>query len=263
MYQASNETFLLMQGRFLVKIAETRKELEQALRLRYEVFNVELNAGLSTSHINRLDTDEYDKYCDHLIVVDTAIKRVVGTYRLLLGHVAEFNIGYYSENEFDLGNIRKLEGEKLELGRSCVHRDYRTAQVINLLWAGIARYVDRYDVRYLFGCASLYSSAPEEINRVHSFFNSRHRAAPSEEVFPLRRIAGLQQVVVEDCKAVLKSLPPLIKGYMGLGATVCGEPAYDPIFRTTDFFVLLETNRILSRYRRRFFHEEEVLCPAS
>lgn len=262
-YNAKNN-FTMTQGRFLVKLAEDRRELERALKLRFEVFNLELKKGFVTSYLNGMDTDRYDKYCDHLIVIDTDLDRVVGTYRLLPSFVAEFNIGYYSENEFDMINIKNLRGEKLELGRSCVHRDYRNAQVINMLWAGIARYVKLYNIRYLFGCASLCSSVTENVSLVYSYLSRHYLAGPHYLVYPLKKVSGLRMVEVADRRETSKMLPPLIKGYTSLGANLCGEPSYDAVFGTADFFVLLHTEKIMARYRKKYFPEqEEVLCPVS
>ncbi len=264
MYHDSKTNFMMTQGRFRVKLAENPKELEKALKLRFEVFNIELKKGLAISYINRTDVDEYDKYCDHLIVMDADLEKVVGTYRLMPGFVAEHNIGYYSESEFDINNIKRLEGAKLELGRSCVHKEYRNAQVISLLWAGIAKYVELYDIRYLFGCPSLYSPVPEDIDLVYSYLNRHHRAEALYTVYPRKKVEGLRTVCVEDRRAALRILPPLIKGYVTLGASLCGEPSVDPTFGTVDFFVFLKTDKILLRYRKRFFREpEEMLCPVS
>ena len=121
------------------------------MKLRFEVFNLELSEGLQSSYQTGLDMDEYDDYCDHIIVMDTTKDVVVGTYRLLPGYRAENGIGYYSESEFEMFNLRRLSGNKLELGRACVHRDYRGSAVLNLMWAGIAQYIENYDINYLFG----------------------------------------------------------------------------------------------------------------
>ncbi|HEX8949889.1 MAG TPA: GNAT family N-acyltransferase [Dissulfurispiraceae bacterium] len=264
MYQAHEESLIITSGHFVVKLAEHYSELEDTLKLRFEVFNRELNEGLSESYVTGLDRDIYDSYCDHLIVIDTRCNRVVGTYRLLLGFVAENNIGYYSENEFDMAAIRRLEGEKLELGRSCVHKDYRTANVISLLWAGVAKYVDMHNVRHLFGCGSLHTSSPSEVSIIYSYMHLFHKADAKYAVQPLKRLEGARLLPVQDRKAAFEKLPPLIKGYVRLGAVVCGAPAYDEAFETADLFLLLETESLIARYRKRFFQESAgILCPAS
>ncbi len=253
----------MRNGHFIVKLAEYYEELEKALKLRFDIFNREMNEGLNSSYTTGMDMDSYDDYCDHLIVVDTRCDKVVGTYRLLLGFVAENNIGYYSESEFDMTAIRTIRGDKLELGRSCVHKDYRHAGVINLLWAGIARYIDIYGVRHLFGCGSLHTSDPDEVGMVYSYMNTFHRAGDEFTVYPVKKLGGLSLACIVDRKTAFDKLPPLIKGYLRLGALICGEPAYDEAFGTTDLFLLLETEKLIGRYKRRFFQEsDETLCRA-
>jgi putative hemolysin len=260
MHQAQ-QSLIVKSSHFIVKLAEYYWELEDALRLRFEVFNKELNEGLSSSCLTGMDRDIYDNFCDHLVAIDTRCNRVVGTYRLLLGFVAEHNIGYYSEGEFDMSAIRTLSGEKLELGRSCVHKDYRNANMISLLWAGIARYVEMYDVRHLFGCGSLHTADPEEVSMVYSYMNSFHRADAQHTVYPIKKLDAVCLSPITDREAAFKKLPPLIKGYMRLGALICGEPAYDDIFGTTDLFLLLETEKLVTRYKKRLFQDStETLC---
>src|SRR5262249_60892861 len=114
-----------------------------------------LHAGLVLPYDRGYDTDAYDAYCDHLIVKDLTSDEVVGTYRLLRGSQAERHIGFYSENEFDLGNLKRLRGELLELGRSCIATTHRSFATLNLLWGAITKYANDRDLGYLFGCASL------------------------------------------------------------------------------------------------------------
>ena len=137
----------------VTRIAENQLEIEKALRLRYEVFNMELQEGLPESKSTGKDRDEYDFFCDHLLVIDRANQdKVVGTYRILRKTVAKKCIGFYSENEFDLLNIYNLTDEVAEVGRSCVHPEYRDGSVISLLWNGLAKYMTEFDVRYYMGC---------------------------------------------------------------------------------------------------------------
>ncbi|MBZ0154656.1 MAG: GNAT family N-acetyltransferase [Alphaproteobacteria bacterium] len=264
MYPTQQQSLCIRNGRFTIKIAEKHHELEDAFKLRFAVFNKELKKGLATSYFYGMDRDEFDIYCDHLIVIDTACNRVVGTYRLLPGFVAEHNIGYYSESEFNLSSIRKLEGEKLELGRSCVHREYRSAGVLNLLWAGIAQYVEHHNIHHLFGCASLHTNDPEEVNMVYSYMSLHHHAEKRYAVSPLKKVPGLQLFPLVDRETVSGKMPPLIKGYLRIGAQLCGEPAWDEFFGTTDLFLLLETDQLIARYRRRYFRTAgETACAAS
>jgi putative hemolysin len=256
--ELKEQTVLFSSGNFTVKVAEHYEEFEKALRLRFEVFNLELNEGLENSYETGMDRDAYDDYCDHLIVIDETCNKIVGTYRMLLGFVAENNIGYYSESEFDMSGIRALSGEKLELGRSCVHKDYRNSGIISMLWTGIARYIEFHNVKHLFGCSSAHTVNPEEISIISSYMNSFHRADDEYTVYPLNRLEGVRLCSILDQKAVFEKMPPLIKGYLRTGALVCGEPAYDEEFGTTDFFMLLNTEKLLCRYRRRYFQESVI-----
>jgi putative hemolysin len=174
---------------------------------------------------------------------------------MMPGVVAENSIGYYSETEFDLTSISDLPDSRLELGRSCVHKNFRNAVVIGLLWRGIAAYIDKYDIRHLFGCGSLHSSNPAEVSVVYSYLNRFHRADERYRVQPLRRLNDVQMFSFCDREQAFSAMPPLMKGYIRLGAQVCGEPAYDPVFGTTDFLILLDTEKLLERYQRRFGSE--------
>src|SRR5262249_62067011 len=131
-------------------------ELDAAMRLRFEVFNLELQEGLVSSYDRGYDTDAYDAYCDHLIVKDLSSDEVVGTYRLLRGSQAKRHIGFYSENEFDLSNLKRLGGEMLELEHSCIAATHRSFRTLNLLWGAISEYAVENNLSHLFGCASLH-----------------------------------------------------------------------------------------------------------
>ncbi len=247
--------FDLEFNNFSVKIAENDTEIKAAQRLRFEVFNVEMNEGLSSSWETGLDQDQYDKHADHLLVIDRATDNVVGTYRMLKKSVANSNGGFYSEGEFDLMNLKKLPSEILEMGRSCVHKEYRSNGVINLLWAGIAKYLELSNASYLFGCASLHTHDSEEISEIYSYLKSRYFSEEKYRVYPLQKciVPGLKDdIVVKDSRSILKKIPPLVKGYFRLGALVCGDPALDTEFGTTDFFILLPTDQITRRYQNHY-----------
>ena len=180
---------------FQVKIASHPGEIERAQRLRFQVFNLELNKGLKSSYKNGLDIDEFDPYCDHLIVRDMKSADVVGTYRLLRGAQARQHIGFYSEKEFDLSGIKKLDGELLELGRSCARKDFRDRALIPLMWEAIAEQVRKYEVRYLFGCGSLYTTDSAEVSAMFSLLKHKYYAPEAYRVFPVEscRFNGLTE----------------------------------------------------------------------
>jgi putative hemolysin len=242
---------------FEVKITTDSNEIQEAQRLRFQVFNLEMNKGLQSSYERGLDIDDFDRFCHHLIVRDLKTQEVVGTYRLLRGSEARKNIGFYSEREFNLENIKKLDGELLELGRSCARKDFRDRALMPLMWDAIARYVEKHRVRYLFGCGSLYTTDTREVSACFSMLKRRHYAAEVLRVHPVSecQFHGIAYTpkIAEDAALFLK-LPSLIKGYLRLGAVVCGPPALDREFGTTDFLVLLDMHKLRSEYLRRVGH---------
>jgi L-ornithine Nalpha-acyltransferase len=239
---------------FEVKIATEPAEIRQAQRLRFEVFNLELNKGLKSSFERGLDVDEFDPYCDHLIVRDLKSRDVVGTYRLMRGAQARRHIGFYSEKEFDLTQIKKLDGELMELGRSCARKDFRDRALIPLMWDAIADQVRTHHVRYLFGCGSLYSMDRAEVSAMFSLLKKKYYATDTYRVRPLAQCAfdGLaDDVAITDEQALFQKLPSLIKGYLRIGALVCGPPALDVEFGTADFFLLLDFGTLKEEYLKR------------
>ncbi|WP_240762176.1 GNAT family N-acetyltransferase [Paenibacillus thalictri] len=239
-----------------VSLAATAAEIEQAMKLRYEVF-VEEEKNMRMLNENGLEKDQFDVYCDHLIVKDLDTECVVGTYRMLPGDRALTSEGFYSETEFDLTFFAPFKPQALELGRSCVAREYRGGKAIQLLWEGIAAYIQERDYRYLIGCASLHLNSMEELNRIYTMLLNKQIISHRYGVQPLatHRVQGLSRVE-EDIneKEVFRNLPPLMKGYQWLGAEIGGDPAYDEIFNTVDFFIVLEKDRVTRRYKRHFLN---------
>lgn len=230
---------------FQVSFARSAGEIEEAQRLRYSVFSGEMGADLGASGI---DCDRFDAYCDHLLVRERGGGEVVGTYRVLGPRGAALAGGYYSEQEFDLGRFAPLRGSLVELGRSCIHPAYRTGAVVAQLWSGLARYIMRHRLEYLMGCASV-SLADGGVAASAIY---RKAAAgwlsPSEyRVFPCRPLPLRE--VSDDSRV---AIPPLIKGYLRVGAYVCGEPAWDPEFNTADLLIMMPMARVDMRYARHF-----------
>lgn len=232
---------LTRTGGYTILLADDPAQVEAAQRLRHDVFAGELGATLHTSRPG-LDHDEFDAVADHLVVRDDVTGAVVGTYRLLPpGRSAR----RYGDTEFDLRALDPLRDVLVEAGRSCVHPDHRTGAVINLMWTGIARYLHLHGRRWLAGCASV---PMDDGNAVWERVRDRHLAPPRMRVRPRRP----WPLAAPTRNA---ATPPLLQGYLRLGAWVCGEPAYDPDFGCVDFYVLLSTDRIPPRYRRHFFGE--------
>jgi L-ornithine Nalpha-acyltransferase len=239
---------------FEVKIATEPGEIEQAQRLRFQVFNLELNKGLKTSYERGLDIDDFDPYCDHLIVRDLGSGDVVGTYRLMRGSQARRHIGFYSEKEFDLSRIKLLDGELMELGRSCARKDFRDRALIPLMWDAIAEQVRKHHVKYLFGCGSLYTTDIASVSAMFTLLKNKYYAPDACRVFPVEKCKfdGLaDDVPIADEHALFQKLPSLIKGYLRIGAQICGPPALDHEFETADFFLLLNFGMLKEEYLKR------------
>lgn len=249
-------------GKLEVRLARTMTELDAAMKLRFQVFNLELQEGLNSSYERGFDADAYDVYCDHLIVKDLEQDQVVGTYRLLRQGVADKNIGFYSENEFDLENLKNAVvakgGELLELGRSCIAESHRSFATINLLWSAIVRYAVERRVTHLFGCGSLHITNTSEVQQVYSYLRARHFAPEEYSVYP---VAGCRMAVSDDAEPAIDSrlairkLSPILKGYLRTGAVICGAPAYDAEFGTADVLVLVEMEKLANRYRQHYAAE--------
>lgn len=231
-----------------VSLARDSGEVREAQRLRYKVFAEEMGAQLTTAREAGVDEDMFDAYCDHLLVRDNDSGEVIGTYRILPPHRAKQIGGYYSEQEFDFTRLAHLRPGMVEIGRSCVHPDYRGGAVITLLWSGLADYLRVRDYSYLIGCASV--SMDDGGHTAASLYNTlaQTRLAPVEwHVFPrnplaLDQLDGSRQVTA----------PPLIKGYLRVGAYVCGEPAWDADFNTADLMLLLSIKQMNQLYARHF-----------
>ena len=234
--------------RLTVRVATTPEEIHRAQKLRYEVFGIEMGANLASAHLG-IDTDEYDALCDHLIVEDPVSGMVVGTYRMLPPAAARRAPSLYSEHEFDLSSLTHIREHLIEVGRSCVHKDFRSGAVIALLWSGLADYVVRHGGHYLAGCASVsLADGGHQAVSLYRQIESKHLAPCEWRVAP--HLALPLHEIQDD--ATPAPMPALIKGYLRAGAYVCGEPAWDPDFNCADFFMLLPMNRLTGRYNKHF-----------
>ncbi len=232
--------------RLAVSLARTPGDIEDAKRLRYKVFAEEMQAEVGAEG-EGLDEDEFDAYCDHLIVRDLDSLRVVGTYRILAPHRARELGRLYADTEFDLARLQLLAPAMVEVGRACVHRDYRSGQTILLLWAGMAKYMRSGGYRHLIGCASVgLADGGSTAARVRLDLQ-RYLTRPEYRVFP--RLAWPHERI--EPRAACE-MPALIKGYLRVGARICGEPAWDPHFNTADFLIWLALDNLNARYARHF-----------
>ncbi|SNT08349.1 GNAT family N-acetyltransferase [Tropicimonas sediminicola] len=243
---------------FDIRLAETEQDLLAAQRLRYAVFVEELGGdGPLVDHENRFERDRFDPHYDHLILVDrrrdaAALDHVVGVYRLMPGDRAEAAGGFYCAGEYDLAPLVETGRSLLELGRSCVHPEYRGGLALHHLWNGLGRYVVQRDIGILFGVASFHGTDVQALAQPLSFLHHSHLAPPELRVralpehFTAMNILPLDQI---DRPAAVRAIPALIKGYLRLGGYV-GEGAFvDASFNTTDICLVMDTDRIPERQR--------------
>jgi putative hemolysin len=244
----------LRAGRYRLRFAENEADLELVQRLRFEVFNLELDEGLGTSYEAGLDRDACDARCHHLMVIDEATGQVVGTYRLMTGASAAQH-GFYSDAEFDLAALPDaLKAQAVEVGRACVARAHRNGRVIHLRWRGLARYLDHNPKRYLFGCCSVPTLDPATVWAMHRELHRAGRTHESIWLWP-RPSAVAEEPRPDVVAAALGSveLPSLFQSYLRLGARVCSAPALDRDFGVSDFLVLLDLEAMEPGVRRSFF----------
>lgn len=246
------------QGRYDVRLACDADEIDAALRLRFDVFNLELGEGLKRSRLTGRDEDEFDATCQHLVVLDRRDGSTVGTYRLQTAAAAARGEGFYTATEFDLSAMpdRVLQGG-LELGRACIARAHRNTRVLSLLWRGIAEIARREDKRFLFGCCSLTSQDPREGRALLDALAARGALHPEIRVRPRPGFQCWPALGGGDAVPNV-AVPRLFDMYLALGARVCGEPAIDRAFGTIDFLVLFDLADLDARSRRRVLPVEGV-----
>lgn len=233
-------------GRLYFSLARTPEEVKEAQRLRYKIFAEEMGARLN-GH-DGLDKDGFDAFCEHLLVRDNDSGKVVGTYRILDPHMANEAGGYYSAGEFDITRLQHLAPSMVEVGRSCVHRDYRNGASIALLWAGLAKYMQTHHYDYLIGCASIgMADGGRQAASLYRELSQKYLAPVEYRVFP-RCPLPLDALEHEENPVC----PPLLKGYLRLGAWICGEPHWDADFNTADVLVMLPLARLNRRYFEHF-----------
>jgi putative hemolysin len=250
----------LRGGNLGVRVAATEAEIDAAQALRFRVFYQEMGARPdAAAAASKRDRDAFDAVADHLLVVDHAIgpgpEGVVGTYRLIRSEAAAKIGRYYSADEYDIAPVLNFSGHVMELGRSCVHPDYRNRSVMQMLWRGIAAYVFLHRIELMFGCASLPGTEPDAIADELTYLYYHHLAPPALRLRALpRRYVEMRRMdpAALDHKLTLAKLPPLIKGYLRLGGFVGDGAVIDDQFNTTDVAVVVKTDLVTEKYYRHY-----------
>lgn len=232
----------------VLSIARTQAELEELQRLRFRIFTEDIGAEFPMA-IGDRDVDDFDQWCLHFMVRDTKSNKVIGTYRILTPESAVQAGKYYSESEFDLTPLNDFRPSLVEVGRSCVDNEYRNGPAIMLLWTGLAKLMMQGGYHYMLGCASVSLAdggiTASAVWQVAKELLQQHADTPQVQPllpYPLENLTSNASA----------RIPPLIKGYIQIGATICGEPAWDKDFHTADFPILLDLDWVDIRYRRHF-----------
>jgi putative hemolysin len=255
-------------GSLEVRLARDLGEVAAAQEIRFRVFYEELGARQDLANcLDQRDADRFDAFCDHLLVVDTALqgpdhKRIVGTYRLLRQETAEMTGGFYSEDEFELERLvaRHPGLNFLELGRSCVLPAYRSKRTIEVLWQGIWAYINHYSIGVMTGCASFHGTVPAAHAEALSYLAQNFRA---EAPWDVRAVPGryhsmdLMPPEAITPRSAIAAMPPLIKGYLRLGAKIGDGCVVDHDFGTTDVFIVMPIASIGARYINYYASEAD------
>ncbi len=254
----------LRAGLLGVRVATTLRELDAVQALRYRVFYDEMGAIPNAEAARtRRDRDDFDTVADHLLVIDHQLgdgpDAVVGTYRLIRRPAAERIGRFYSADEYDISKMLDFPGRILELGRSCVSREHRGRSTMQLLWRGIAAYVNLYNIDLMFGCASLPGIDPDENAAALTYLYNHHLAPPEicpralpERFVEMRRLDDTGT----DPRRTLARLPPLVKGYLRLGGFVGDGAVIDTQFNTTDVAVVVKTELVTQKYLRHYERDQ-------
>ncbi len=240
----------LSNERYTVRFAENHREIESALRLRYDVFNVELDGREIAQGEARLEFDNHDFKCRHLIVISKETDETVGTYRLNSIETSHSTCGFYSANEFTIEDLpREVLRDGIEIGRACIAREHRNTKVLFLLWKALLAYLEQSGKRYFFGCCSIFT---QDANLGRSAYRQLTRDGYLHEDFSVLPCRNGLSLIGVDGDAGKIELPALFNMYLRIGARVCGPPMIDREFGTIDFFVVFDVETMTEKYRRLF-----------
>ncbi len=257
--QPSGPATSLPAPRYTLLVSTDPALIDAAQRLRHEIFTTEPGfsvSGASPGFEAGRDADRFDEFCDHLLVREDNTGELVGCYRMLPPPGAIAAGGLYTATEFDVTGLDALRPSLVEMGRAVVHHDHRNGAVVLLMWAGILAYLDRCGYDYVAGCVSVPVEDSEaepgsQIRGVRDFVSGRHAAPAEYTVYPYRPVTVDGRSLDDIAAPARVTVPPLMRGYLRLGAEVCGEPAHDPDFGVGDFPALLDKRRADTRYLKR------------
>jgi putative hemolysin len=236
-----NEHYILKTAEKLAEFYPIFKMRQQAFLLNDETCKIPF----------RIDIDEHDFTYDHIMILDKRSGRICGTYRM---KTSLSSADFYSENEFELKNFLREPGIKLELGRACIHPDFRNGAVIDLLWRGIAKYAQMTNARYLFGCSSVKITDPNAVGRLMSYMKSENMTSEEYGIRPTSEFnMGPLPQSDESLDEAKKLLPPLLRSYLQAGSRVHGAPALDKDFKCIDLLTILDLRSVQGSYARRYF----------
>lgn len=239
------------KGAFEIIWASSSAEIRQAQALRYEVFQQDFDVDFSHAG-NQLDIDAFDEFCDHLLIRHAESNRIVGTYRVLNPQAALRCGKLYSDGEFKLDALNPLRSQLVEVGRSCVHPDFRQGAVILALWRGLGKYMNEHGFRWMLGCTSVsLSDGGVLAGALTHYFKD---AKTLQSSFIAQPLNDLPTIANPELGNVV--LPPLLKAYIRMGAKICGAPAHDKEFNSADFLTLLDCHNMNHSYARHFIHQE-------
>lgn len=254
----------IQAGKLTLRLAENEADVYAAQRLRYRIFCEEMGgaANLAVQQQKR-DFDMFDDQCYHLLVIDPSRQgdsRVVGTYRILTRSNMQKIGSFYTETEYDIAPLKTVQGEIMELGRSCVEQQYRTRSVIQLLWQGIGSFIVAKDIKLMFGCASFHGVNIKE--HVHALSYLYHYHLAPAHIRPRALPAhyhdmNLMPKEEVEPRAAINALPPLIKGYIRLNGHIGDGAVLDYAYNTCDVSIVLQTDEIKGRYSSRYLPDAE------
>ncbi|MEE3078678.1 MAG: GNAT family N-acyltransferase [Bdellovibrionota bacterium] len=236
---------------YLMKTADTLEEFYEIFSFRHSVFVKECHAE---SEYENIEIDHFDSICDHLVIKDKKSEKIIGYYRMIS---SAFSNEFYSENEFNLIDLKGMKENLLELGRACIDIHHRNGQVINLLWKGIGQYSLMTDTRYLFGCTSIHSESFSLAHEMYHYLKQENKVIDNFNITPTSlysiNINFDNGPCITDTTRLKSEIPSLLKSYLGAGAKIASTPAYDKDFSCIDFFTIMDIYNVSRSFKRRYF----------